>query len=77
MLKIDFEKFKIYLCAIYAPTQRHLQQQVDFLTGLKETLENFQTDEFSHTICLGDFNVRMSELDVQKCRFRRLRVQNA
>ena len=70
VLKLNYSRFRIFLCAIYAPTQRQGQQQLDFFVKVKEALDKISVDDVSDTILAGDFNIHLSALDVQNCRFR-------
>ena len=72
LLIIDFEydMFKLTLCAVYAPTQNQKQLQISFLENLREQIDLMPMDQGSQLILCGDFNLHLSELDVQNCRFR-------
>ena len=70
VLGFDYGYLKIALFAVYAPTQGHGQQQLTFLSQIKERLEVLATDGGWEFCIAGDFNIQLSSLDVQGGRFR-------
>lgn len=70
VLKLTFDRFELVICAVYAPTQGHIQQQIDFLNKLKENLDLFSENDSACLIVCGDFNLHLSELDTNSKQFR-------
>lgn len=68
ILELNYRMFKILLCAVYAPTQSHGQQQVDFIRMVKDKLTTLMTGDTDLLVC-GDLNIQLSNLDTQN-RFR-------
>ena len=69
IVALDYDRFRIILFAVYAPTQAHGQEQVSYFEKLRDKLSNLSPDD-SYIVLAWDFNVHLSELDVYKCRFR-------
>ena len=74
ILELQFRLFKLILCAVYALTQGHVKQQVDFIGKLKEEIDQL-VDGDSYLIVCGDFNLHLSALDTQN-RFRLTQAAN-
>lgn len=70
ILNIDYGQVTIALFAAYALTQSHAQEQVTFLTLLQTKLRDLMPEYGGHILLAGDFNLHLSKLDVQNCRFR-------
>ena len=70
IVKLAYTGFRVILCSVYAPTQRQGQQQVDFFDSIKEAMNNLSIEDANDVIMAGDFNIHLSALDLQNCRFR-------
>ena len=68
ILEFKYRLCKLLLCAVYAPTQSHGQQQVNFLCKVKDELDSLMDGEPNLLLC-GDLNMHLSNLDTQN-RFR-------
>ena len=68
IIEVGCSTFKLLLCAVYAPTQGHGMQQVEFLKKVRVELEAAMNGDPDILMC-GDFNLHLSKLDTQN-RFR-------
>ena len=67
---LEYEQVKVTIIAVYVPTQGHCQQQIAFLENIQSRINALDTDESSHILLVGDFNIHLSGLDVSNGRFR-------
>ena len=70
MLTLVADDASLNLAAVYAPTQSHAKQQLEFLRVLETKIDEFTLTERNNLIMCGDFNIQLSGLDVDKQNFR-------
>ena len=65
LLNVDFsfEQLTVLICAVYAPTQGHMQQQLVLFNTMKAKLNTFTANDDAYLIVCGDFNLHLSKLD--------------
>ena len=67
--ELVFEKFTLTVIAVYAPTQRHSRQQVEFFRLLGNAVQDVGLMQVERLLLVGDFNVHLTEKDIMSGRF--------
>lgn len=68
-LNLAYDNCAIKLFAVYAPTQGNSRERTEFLQTLRAELQKLSPDECANTVMCGDFNIHLSELDIDKENF--------